>query len=239
MSRRVLTKPMPSMLVVGQQLALVAAAIFTGAAIYINVAEEPARLQLDPGALLAQWKRSYARGLIMQFSLVIMSGALDVLVYFGSWDWHWLLGAVLILANWPYTLAVVLPVNKRLEATLPQAANAETRGPVETWGKLHAVRSALGLGATLVYGRRCRPSAKVMSLMVAIGTKRRSARFVGITNAGETNAIAGAGPTSTHTRDAYGRNSCPLFGSLCGSPPCPWARSGPDWIAPAQRSRCL
>jgi hypothetical protein len=75
-----------------------------------------------------------------------------VLVYFGTWDWRWLLGAVLILANWPYTLGVVLPVNKRLEATRPGAANAETRGLVETWGKLHAaVRSALGLGATLVY----------------------------------------------------------------------------------------
>ena len=87
----------------------------------------------------------------MQSSLVIISGVLGVLVYFGTWDWRWLLGAVLLLANWPYTLGVVLPVNKRLEATPPGSANAETRGLVETWGKLHAVRSALGLGATLVY----------------------------------------------------------------------------------------
>jgi Domain of unknown function (DUF1772) len=142
---------MPSALVVSQQLALVTAAIFAGAAIYINIAEQPARLQLDPGALLTQWKPSYARGLIMQSSLVIISGVLGLLVYFGTWDWRWLVGAALILANWPYTLGLVLPVNKRLEATLPASANAETRGLVKTWGKLHAVRSALGLGTTLVY----------------------------------------------------------------------------------------
>src|SRR5262245_52964518 len=37
-------------------------------------------------------KPTYARRLIMQSSLVIMSAVLGVLVYFGTWDWHWLLG---------------------------------------------------------------------------------------------------------------------------------------------------
>ena len=149
------------MLVVGQQLALVAAAIFTGAAIHINVAEQPARLQLDPGPLLAQWKRSYARGLILQSSLVIVSDALGMLVYFGSWDWRWLLGAVLILANWPYTLAV-LPVNKRLEATPPRTSrHAKWSRPGANFMQCVA-RSGLAPPWS-IYGRRCRLSAKARS----------------------------------------------------------------------------
>lgn len=50
-----------------------------------------------------------------------------------------------------YTFLVIMPVNRRLEATAPYEANGETRRLIEQWGTLHAGRNALGLAATLAY----------------------------------------------------------------------------------------
>ena len=133
------------------QLALTIPGVFSGAAIYINIAEQPARLQLDDRCLLAEWKPSYKRGYVMQASLAIVGGLFGLAAYLIAPDWRWVVGAIVLLASWPHTIYVIMPTNRRLMDTPPEAATAETRRMLERWGTLHAGRSALGLVATQIF----------------------------------------------------------------------------------------
>jgi hypothetical protein len=133
------------------QLALIAASLFAGAAVYVNVAEQPARLELGDGALLTEWKSAYKRGLVMQAPLALAGSLLGLLAWWQTQDWGWFFGAVILVANWPYTLFAIMPTNNQLKAIDPANAGPTGRRLVQQWGRLHAVRSALGFSATLIF----------------------------------------------------------------------------------------
>jgi hypothetical protein len=133
------------------QLALTTAAIFTGAAVYVSLCEQPARLQLDERALLTEWKPSYKHGAAMQAPLALIGAVLGFAAWWQAGDWRWLAGAIVIISAWPYTLLVIKPTNDRLLATDPADAGAQVRSLIEKWGTLHAGRSAIGVLTTVLF----------------------------------------------------------------------------------------
>jgi hypothetical protein len=136
-------------------LALVAAAIFTGAALYVNVAEQPARLTLDDRALLTQWKPSYKRGAAMQAPLALLGFVLGFAAWWQAGHAGFLAGAIAMIAPWPWTLIVIKPVNDALLATEADSAGTRTRALILKWGMLHGGRTALGALATSAFLWAC------------------------------------------------------------------------------------
>jgi Domain of unknown function (DUF1772) len=125
-------------------LALIIAALFTGAAFYVNFVEQPARLGLKDRPLLAEWKPAYRRGFIMQASLALAGFLLGALAWRQTGEPAFLVGALLMLAPWPWTLFIIKPINDTLMATDLSAADDETRALIVKWNRLHTVRTVLG-----------------------------------------------------------------------------------------------
>ncbi|MDR2857718.1 MAG: DUF1772 domain-containing protein [Novosphingobium sp.] len=124
-------------------IALAIAAAFAGAAVYINFAGHPARMALPMAEAVRQWRPAYLRGFIMQASPAVIGGAFALVQWRLSGGTAWLAGG-LLLANWPFTLLVIMPVNRRLEAGQP-GSDPETGALLQRWNRLHAVRSGFGL----------------------------------------------------------------------------------------------
>lgn len=132
-------------------LAVTSAALFAGAALYINVAEHPARLRLDTPAAVLQWAPSYQRATWMQAPLALLSLLSGVAVWLMGGSAGWLVAALLIGAVVPITFVVIMPTNRRLLSPGLDLDSAETRSLLTQWGHLHAVRTALSLLATVMY----------------------------------------------------------------------------------------
>src|SRR5258708_13888703 len=133
------------------QLALTTAALFTGAAFYINFAEQPARLTLDDRSQLAQWKPAYARGYLMQATLAICGFILGLAAAWQTGKTAFVVGGLLMIANWPWTPIGIMPTNKILMAPKLHDAGAQTRALLGRWNKRHGVRTALGALATVAF----------------------------------------------------------------------------------------
>ncbi|HUO35246.1 MAG TPA: DUF1772 domain-containing protein [Candidatus Acidoferrum sp.] len=132
-------------------LATLKCGIFAGAAIYINLVEQPARLACGAKLAITQWRPSYKRGTRMQASLAVCGSALAPVAWWLSRDILWLIGAAVFFAVVPFTLIAIFPTNKQLEDEALDLSSPHAEAMLRRWGWLHGVRCALSLAAFVIF----------------------------------------------------------------------------------------
>jgi hypothetical protein len=139
------------MLAISQFVAVLCCLLFSGAAIYINLVEHPARMECDTRTAATVWTPSYKRATLMQAPLAVLS----FLAGAGAWllggGMLSLIAAVLIGLVVPFTFIAIMPTNQQLLAPGRDLSSAETRSLLEKWGRLHSVRSLLSFLASILY----------------------------------------------------------------------------------------
>jgi hypothetical protein len=141
----------PSLVNLLQFLAALSGALFAGAALYINVAEHPARMGLETRAAALQWAPSYRRATWLQAPLALLSLVSGITAWSLGAAFSWLIGALLVGAVVPFTFGVIMPTNNSLLAADRDLASAETRALLQKWARLHAVRTVLSLAGAVVF----------------------------------------------------------------------------------------
>jgi hypothetical protein len=134
-----------------QFIAVLATTLFTGAAMYINVAEHPARMECGTVLAATVFGPSYRRAAVMQAVLALVATAGAIGAWYTGAPAAWLIGAVLIFAVVPFTLLVVLPTNKKLLDPAIDRSSDTVHRLLRQWGRLHAVRSVLALASSIVF----------------------------------------------------------------------------------------
>jgi anthrone oxygenase-like protein len=132
-------------------IAAVCAGLFSGAALYVNLVEHPARLSCGSEIALREFAPSYKRGTVLQASLAVLGSLAGIVAAWRRSDTVLAAASLLLVAVVPFTLVAILPTNKRLldPALDPRSTGAATL--LARWGRLHAVRSVLSLLAFLAF----------------------------------------------------------------------------------------
>ena len=134
-----------------ERIATLAAGLFAGASVYINLVEHPARMQAGTRVALSEFAPSYHRATVTQVSLASLGFVGALVAWVLRSDIRWLVGGGLLVSVIPFTALAILPTNKQLldPATANDMDLAESL--LIRWGRLHAVRSVLSLAALLLF----------------------------------------------------------------------------------------
>ena len=131
-------------------LSFVFTGLFAGAALYVSLVEHPARMANTLGVALAEFRPSYKRAAVMQATLAAAGAVAAIGAYFLGRGVSTLVAGIVLATVIPFTLIVIMPINRQLLDESRTARTDDTEVLLEKWVKLHNVRTIAGLLALVI-----------------------------------------------------------------------------------------
>lgn len=138
-----------------QGIALLATGLFFGAALYISLAEHPARLQAGTDVALRQFPHSYRRAARLQASAAVIGSLAALAAWILGASVLWALSAGLLFTVVPVTLLAIFPTNKKLRDPALQPTDPAAVQYLTKWGRLHWLRTGLSFLAFILQIAAC------------------------------------------------------------------------------------
>jgi hypothetical protein len=136
---------------IAEFVAVLSCSLFTGASVYINLVEHPARMQCGVEIAATEFAPSYRRATVLQATSAAVGLISSIAVWLVGATFWWLVAGILLGSVIPFTLFVILPTNKVLLSPKLDRRSVEAERLLARWGKLHAVRSVLSGMALLLF----------------------------------------------------------------------------------------
>ena len=124
--------------------------LFAGAALYVSLVEHPARMANTLEVALAEFRPSYKRAAAMQVILAVIGVAGAIGAYFLGRGISTLVAGIVLAIVVPFTLIVIMPINRQLLDETRTARTEDTEVLLEKWGRLHNVRTIASLLALAI-----------------------------------------------------------------------------------------
>jgi Domain of unknown function (DUF1772) len=136
---------------VAEFVAVLSCSLFTGASVYINLVEHPARMQCGVEIAATEFAPSYRRATVLQATSAAVGLISSIAAWLAGATFWWLVAGALLGSVIPFSLLVILPTNKLLLSPTLDRRSVDAERLLARWGRLHAVRSVLSAVALLLF----------------------------------------------------------------------------------------
>jgi hypothetical protein len=132
-------------IVMVELFATVAAGLWAGIALYIALVEHPCALKVGVRYATEYFRVMSKRTAPLMMLLAAVGGVAGLLAWYETANVWWLIGAVLLLLQFPFTAIFIVPTNiKLLKVDLSESA-AEADALHRRWSRMHGIRTLTGV----------------------------------------------------------------------------------------------